>query len=163
MTLKTKQLLRMSRAAVTSFTLVIATGAGAFDVSDTQGKRHRLEAYKGRWVVVNYWATWCVPCIQEIPEIAEFAREHPKVVVLGVAMDAADNVDKVKRFAVKTGHDYPLVLADEKVERQLGEPKALPTTRVYDPAGNVVYDRVGRLTKKTLEELTRSAPAGAKA
>jgi thiol-disulfide isomerase/thioredoxin len=148
----------LSRLAVMLFTLVMATAAGAFEITDTKGQQHRLADYKGRWVVVNYWATWCVPCIQEIPEIADFARSHPKVVVLGIAVDAQDNVAKVKQFAVKTGHDYPLVLADETVEKQLGEPKALPTTRIYDPTGKIVYDRVGRVTKKFLEEATRAMP-----
>ena len=140
------------------FTVVIATAAAAFDVADTRGRHHRLADYQGRWVVVNYWATWCVPCIQEIPEIADFARSHPKVVVIGIAVDAQDNAAKVKQFAVKTGHDYPLVLADETVEKQLGEPRALPTTRIYDPAGKIVYDRAGRVSKKFLEEATRSPP-----
>jgi thiol-disulfide isomerase/thioredoxin len=156
MTLKTKQLLRMSRGAVILFTVVSCASALAFDLSDTQGKRHRLEEYKGRWVVVNFWATWCVPCIQEIPEIAAFHRANPRVVVIGVAVDAQDNPAKVKQFVVKTGHDYPLVLSDGNVEKQLGEPKALPTTRIYDPTGKVVYDRVGRVTEKFLEEATRS-------
>jgi thiol-disulfide isomerase/thioredoxin len=104
---------------------------------------------------VNYWATWCVPCIQEIPEIADFARAHPRVAVLGIAMDHED-LAKVKRFAQKTGHDYPLVLGDDGVTKQLGEPRALPTTRVYDPTGKVVYDRAGRVTVKSLEELTKA-------
>ena len=140
------------------FTAVIGTQAAAFDISDTRGTRHRLTDYQGRWVVVNFWATWCVPCIQEIPEIAAFHRANPRVVVLGVAVDAQDNPAKVKQFVAKTGHDYPLVLSDEKVEKQLGEPKALPTTRIYDPTGKVVYDRVGRVTEKFLEETTRSSP-----
>jgi thiol-disulfide isomerase/thioredoxin len=150
--LKYKPLLQMSAVA-----LVLLTGLGyaqAFELSDTAGKRHALADYKGRWVVVNFWATWCVPCIQEIPEIAEFARSHPRVAVIGIAMDA-DNPAKVKQFAQKTGHDFPLVLADEKVEKQLGEPKALPTTRVYDPSGKIVYDRPGRVDRKALEGLTR--------
>jgi hypothetical protein len=77
------------------------------------------------------------------------------VAVIGVAMDAEDPA-KVKRFAQKTGHTYPLVLADESVERQLGEPKALPTTRIYDPSGKVVYDRPGRVDARALERLTKS-------
>ena len=129
--------------------------AAAFELTDTSGKRHVLADYKGRWVVVNFWATWCVPCLQEIPEIAEFARTYPRVVVIGVAMDA-ENPGKVKQFAQKTGHAYPLVLADDAVEKQLGEPKALPTTRVYDPAGKVVYDRPGRVDVKALEGLTKT-------
>jgi thiol-disulfide isomerase/thioredoxin len=153
--LKTNTLLLLRRAFVSALLGVSAISAAAFDVSDTQGRRHRLAEAQGRWVVVNFWATWCVPCIQEIPEIAEFARAHPRVVVIGVAMDA-ENPAKVKQFAQKTGHDYPLVLADDAVEKQLGEPKALPTTRVYDPAGKVVYDRPGRVSVKTLEELTKS-------
>ena len=130
--------------------------AHAFDLADSQGGKHRLADYKGRWVVLNFWATWCVPCIQEIPEIAEFARQHARVAVIGVAMDAADNPGKVKQFAAKVGHAYPLVLADERVEKQLGEPKALPTTRIYDPSGKVVYDKPGRVTVKSLEELTKA-------
>ncbi|HET7731187.1 MAG TPA: TlpA disulfide reductase family protein [Usitatibacter sp.] len=142
-----------------AFTFAVATGASAFDLKDSQARPHRLADYKGRWVVVNFWATWCVPCIQEIPEIAEFAREHPKVAVIGVAVDAQDNLAKVKQFAAKTGHTYPLVYSDDAVERQLGEPKALPTTRIYDPSGKVVYDKVGRVTKKGLAELTRQPQA----
>ncbi len=151
--MKTKRLLQLS---ATIAALLIGTWpASAFDLPDTAGKRLKLAEYQGRWVVVNFWATWCVPCIQEIPEIAEFARSYPRVAVIGVAMDA-DNPAKVKQFAKKTGHDFPLVLADSSVERQLGEPKALPTTRIYDPTGKVVYDRPGRVTMKSLEELTKT-------
>jgi thiol-disulfide isomerase/thioredoxin len=147
----------MSRTFVTAFTFVVSLPAAAFDLTDTQGRSHRLADYQGRWVVVNFWATWCVPCLQEIPEIAAFARDYPRVVVIGVAMDA-ENEAKVKQFAKKTGHDYPLVLSDEKVEKQLGDPRALPTTRIYDPTGKVIYDRVGRINRKSLEEATSSKP-----
>ena len=135
------------------------TSASAFVLTDTAGKRHRLADYKGRWVVVNYWATWCVPCIQEIPEIAEFQGAHPEVVVIGIAVDAED-VPKTKAFAKKVGHTYPLVISDERVEKQFKAVKGLPTTRIYDPAGKSVYDKLGRVTRKSLEEVTRtSAPA----
>lgn len=161
MLLKTKLLFRLSRQiCVIAVTLLAVPAALAFELVDTKGQPHRLKDYEGRWVVVNFWATWCVPCIQEIPEIAEFHREHRRVVVIGIATDA-DNVAKVKRFAAKVGHDYPLVLSTPKVAKQLGEPKALPTTRVYDPTGKVVYDRVGRVTRKSLEALTGSRPGAA--
>jgi thiol-disulfide isomerase/thioredoxin len=149
---------RVVRALAAILCALAVPGALAFDLTDTHGKPHRLADYQGRWVVVNFWATWCVPCIQEIPEIAQFQREHAGVVVIGVAMDDGQ-AEKVKRFAARVGHTYPLVLADDKVTKQLGEPRALPTTRVFDPAGKVVYDRVGRVTKKSLEELTRSRPS----
>jgi thiol-disulfide isomerase/thioredoxin len=140
---------------VTAFTVLAALPAAAFDLVDSQGHPQRSADLKGRYVVLNFWATWCVPCLQEIPEISAFAKAHPEVTVIGVAMDAEDNVDKVKRFAAKTGHDYALVFSDARVERQLGEPHALPTTRVYDPSGKVVYDKPGRVTQRSLEELTK--------
>ena len=137
--------------------MVASTGALAFDLADTHGNRHRLADYKGRWVVLNFWATWCVPCIQEIPEIAQFRREHGEVVVIGVAIDAED-VAKTKQFAVKVGHEYPLVISDDRVEGQLGSVKALPTTRIYDPSGKLVYDKPGRVDRKLLESTTHRAP-----
>jgi thiol-disulfide isomerase/thioredoxin len=145
-------LARLAAAAMAS----AALSAAAFDVTDTQGQRHRLADYKGKYVVVNFWATWCVPCIQEIPEIAQFHRAHPEVVVLGVAQDV-DDAGKVRRFAAKVKHEYPLVLADGQVEQQLGSARALPTTRIYDPQGKVVYDRAGRVDAKFLASSTSKA------
>lgn len=144
---------RYSRLAAAGALLAAAFSAAAFDLTDTQGKRHRLADYKGRYVVLNFWATWCVPCIQEIPEIVQFHRNHREVVVIGVAQDAED-VAKVKQFALKVGHEYPLVLSNDNVERQLGAVRALPATRIYDPRGKVTYDRVGRVDRKFLENAT---------
>jgi thiol-disulfide isomerase/thioredoxin len=138
--------------------LAAAPGVRAFELTDTSGRPHRLADYKGRWVVVNFWATWCVPCIQEIPEIAAFHRDHRDVVVIGVAIDAEDAA-KTRAFAKKVGHDFPLVLSDDAVERQLGAPKALPTTRIYDPAGKVVYDKPSRVDRKFLESTTQRGRA----
>ena len=139
--------------AIVAAMVAFAQHAAAFDVVDTRGHRHRLADYQGRWVVVNFWATWCAPCVAEIPGIAAFSRAHPDVVVLGIAVDW-DDAQKVKRFAAKVGIDYPLVLSDERVERELGSPSVLPTTRIYDPHGKVVYDRVGPVDRALLESAT---------
>jgi thiol-disulfide isomerase/thioredoxin len=149
---------RLAVGLATVALLAGAPGARAFELTDTSGKPHRLADYKGRWVVVNFWATWCVPCIQEIPEIAAFHRDHRDVVVIGVAIDAEDAA-KTRAFAKKVGHDFPLVLSDDSVERQLGAPKALPTTRIYDPSGKVVYDKPSRVDRKFLESTTQRGRA----
>ena len=155
------------RAAAALFSVLLgfapfAQATGTFDLVDTQGVHHSLAQSKGRWVVVNFWATWCVPCIQEIPEIAAFHKQHPEVQVIGVATDVED-VAKVKAFANRVGHDYPLVISDDGVEKQLGSPRALPTTRIYDPTGRLVYDKPGRVDRKFLEEKTGSASSAQRA
>ncbi|MGZ5037383.1 MAG: TlpA family protein disulfide reductase [Usitatibacter sp.] len=142
---------RLLAASLALLACAAAAAPAGFDLVDTQGRRHRLADYQGRWVVLNFWATWCVPCIQEIPEIAQYHRAHGEVALIGVALDAED-AEKVKRFAARAGHDYPLVLSDDAVEKQLGAVKALPTTRIYDPSGKLVYDRPGRVDRKLLEE-----------
>jgi thiol-disulfide isomerase/thioredoxin len=138
-----------------------AGGAQAFEVTDTQGKRHRLSDYKGKWVVVNFWATWCTPCIREIPEIAEYQKAHApdRAVVIGIAMDV-ENVEKTKQFAQKVGHAYPLVLEDDATEKQFGKVKGLPTTIIFDPAGKRAFDRAGTVTRKSLEDATTARPKG---
>jgi thiol-disulfide isomerase/thioredoxin len=147
------------RGAALALALGAVTHVFAFDVTDTDGKRHRLADYRGKWVVVNFWATWCTPCIKEIPEIAEFQRANSpdRAVVIGIALDSED-AEKTKQFAKKFGHAYPLVLEDEGTEKQFGKVKGLPTTVVYDPAGRRAWERTGTVTRKSLEDAI-SAPA----
>ena len=160
MHLKTKRLLHLLRMVAGVVFLAGAAWAMAFDVTDTQGERHRLANYRGKWVVVNFWATWCTPCIQEIPEIAAFYRERSgrDVVVIGIALDVEDP-EKTRQFAARVGHSYPLVLGDERVEKQFGKPKGLPTTVIFDPTGRRVHDQLGRVNRKSLEALTAKPPA----
>ena len=152
------------RAGLAALALAISLPAAhAFEVTDTDGKRHRLADYRGKWVVVNFWATWCTPCIKEIPEIAAFERANApeRAVVIGIALDV-DNADKTRQFAQKVGHAYPLVLGDEKVEKQFGKMKGLPTTVIFDPAGKRTWDRTGTVTRKALEDVL-ATPAKPKA
>ncbi len=140
-----------------------ARAAFAFEVTDTDGKRHRLADYRGKWVVVNFWATWCTPCIKEIPEIAEFQRANApaRAVVLGIALDVED-VARTKQFAKKIGHAYPLVLEDDGTEKQFGKVKGLPTTIIFDPEGRRAWDRTGTVTRRSLEDAiaTPAKPKG---
>lgn len=148
--------------AVCMLTAATALPAAAFSLDDADGKSWRLADLKGKWVVVNFWATWCAPCVKEIPDIAAFAKAHPgDAVVLGVALDY-DNVVQVKAFAKKVGMTYPLVPGEDKeqAEKQLGKVKGLPTTLVYDPSGKQVLNRTGTITREQLEDIVkRGSPA----
>lgn len=151
------------RAVVVSITLGIsmfAASAHAFELKDTAGQAQRLAELKGKWVVVNFWATWCAPCVKEIPDFAAFANaQGDKVRVLGVALDwdetgkrEADE-RKVKAFAKKVGLTYPLVLGDDKSEKVFGKMKGLPTTIIYDPTGKIVFQKTGVVTPDMLNRV----------
>jgi len=124
---------------------LFASSANAFDLKDTTGQAHRLADLKGKWVIVNFWATWCAPCVKEIPDFAAFANaQGDKVRVLGIALDWDEtgkheaDARKVKAFAKKVGLTYPLVLGDDKSEKSFGKMKGLPTTIIYNPDGKIV-------------------------
>ncbi len=141
--------------AVMSFT---ALTASAFDLKDTVGQPQRLADLKGKWVLVNFWATWCAPCVKEIPDIAEFAKEQgDKVRVVGIALDWVEGdkpttVDdrKIKAFAKKVGHSYPLVLGNDATEKFFGKVKGLPKTIIYGPDGKVAFEKTGPVTRQLL-------------
>ena len=150
----------LARALLAGLALTVGTMAGAFDLKDTDGHAQRLADLKGKWVVVNFWATWCAPCVKEIPDIAAFAKEQgDKVRVIGVALDwdetgkRAVDEPKVKSFARKVGITYPLVLGDDASEKTFGRVKGMPTTFVYDPSGKLVLQKTGSVTKDMLTKV----------
>jgi thiol-disulfide isomerase/thioredoxin len=144
----------LSARGVIFLTLSLAAGAAfaEFSLTDTAGKTHTLAANKGKWLLVNFWATWCPPCLDEIPDFAALyeARKNRDLMVIGVAVEY-QKPDEVKRFAEDLLMTYPLVLGGEGVSGQFGNVSVLPVSFLYDPSGKLALKRIGPLSKQELE------------
>lgn len=144
---------------LTGLVLALAAFSGqasGFSLTDTRGKTHSLAGYKGKWVLVNYWATWCPPCLEEIPDLIEL-HENKKnnLVVLGVAVDFR-NARQVTDFAESMMISYPIVLGTQDVIKQIAPVQGLPTTYLYDPEGKMVAQQVGPVTRASVERYIAS-------
>lgn len=119
---------------------------------DLDGQRVTLESYRGRWVVVNFFATWCVPCQREHPELMRFAEEHPDdVQVLAVLFD--DDPKRARDFFAEHGGDWPvLVDPNGQVSLDYGV-RGPPESFLISPEGVVAVRIVGEVTESGLEAL----------
>ena len=141
----------------------LSCAATGFEFNDMQGKAQRLSDYKGKWVLVNFWATWCPPCLEEIPDLVDMYNSHQtanisdnsgEISVIGVAMSSPP--DSVKAFAKQMEISYPIVLGSDAIAAQIGRIDALPTSYLYDPSGKLVTFQVGMITREAIENYIRS-------
>ncbi len=124
-----------------------------FTLLDLHGKKHRLADYRGKWVLVNYWATWCPPCLEEIPELEVFHSNHKDsdAVVLGVNMEDID-LEKLKAFVEEQFISYPILRSRPGFRTELGPVSGLPTSYLISPRGEVVARQVGPITAELLDD-----------
>jgi len=121
---------------------------------DLNGKEVKVSDYQGKWVIVNYWATWCPPCAAEIPELNAFHKKHQEkdAVVLGVNIER-DDVEYVKEFSENFKIVYPILKSDNPGSSPYGRITGLPTTFIISRDGALFKKIVGGVTLKRLEDI----------
>jgi thiol-disulfide isomerase/thioredoxin len=148
--------------------LLPATSAWAVDFSlkDMQGKAFNLADEKGKFVVVNFWATWCPPCREEIPELIRFHDVHKNkdAVVWGVNYEKAGNPAMLAQFVDDQMIDYPVLPMSPMQPNPFGPIRGLPTTVLVAPDGSIARTHLGGITGKVIEGYMRdwcqTNPAG---
>ena len=124
-----------------------------FELPDVKGVKHKLSDYRGKWVVVNYWATWCPPCLEELPELVIFHETHKDkdAVVIGVNFEDVDT-KKLQKFIENYSISYTVLRSAPGPSSALGSIPGLPTSFMINPKGEVVGKQVGPITGKSIEK-----------
>ena len=149
----------MKRLLPVVFLLLVAACSSGDDPSENSGPK--IAELRGQWLVVNYWAKWCKPCIKEIPELNELDQHYSQVTVLGVNYDGASGEELATQLA-DLGVEFAMLLQDPAPGLNLPRPVVLPTTIIIDPAGNVSQTLIGPQTLASMAQATeqQSPPQG---
>jgi thiol-disulfide isomerase/thioredoxin len=137
--------------------------APAFSLATLDGKKVSLSDYKGKAVLVNFWATWCAPCKVEMPWFEEFQKQYGDqgLVILGLVDDVEAGKDEIEKVRRRTGVMYPILLADGKVQKAYGGVDVLPESFYVDRNGLVVEETAGLGSKDEIEAHIKKVIASA--
>ena len=130
-------------------------------LTTVEGKRYDLASHRGKWVVVNFWATWCAPCIKEMPELSELDARREDVQVVGLAYEEIE-AQAMRDFLITRPVVYPIIILDVyNPPADFATPRGLPMTYLVAPDGTVAKQFLGPVTAHEIEAAIAAA-AGAK-
>ena len=145
--------MRLALLLLGAFTAITALAEPVdFTLNDVSGKPRSLSEFRGKWVIVNYWATWCPPCLDEIPDLIEFHEKHKDTdaVVLGINFEEVDP-GYLQEFVDTHFMTYPVLSMDPEPVTPLGPVMGLPTTYIISPQGDRVARQEGPITGDAIE------------
>lgn len=139
--------------------LACISNAAAIDMplDDVYGNKLNLKSYRGKWLVVNYWATWCPPCITEMPELQAFHDAHAdqNAMVIGINAELIGK-PRLRAFLDDYFITYPVFVSKPTQQSELGLIPGLPTTFLVTPQGDVVARQVGPVTREMIEQFIQN-------
>ena len=130
--------------------------AHAWKLNDVDGKAVSFEQFKGKVVVLDFWATWCGPCRSEIPGYVELQKKHGPagLAVVGVSLDQG-GPEVVKKFIAAQKINYQIVMGDEQIAAAFGGVEAIPTTFIIDRKGTIRYRKMGAMPEEEFEAVLK--------
>ena len=141
-------------------TVAAADPVSEFSLPDLDGKPHTLAPYRGKWIIINYWATDCPPCLKEIPELERFHQRHKDkdAVVLGVNYEDI-KLSWLEDFIQSVKMTYPVLRAKPDTLTPFGAIKILPTTIIVSPEGELMGAQAGAVTEEMIDHYIRDHAA----
>ena len=138
-----------------------------YSLPDIDGVKRNLSEFRGKWVVLNFWATWCPPCLKEIPELVDFHDDHHKkdAVVVGITYENIAPA-ALREFTESYFMSYTILITPPTTKTPFGVISGLPSTFLISPEGELVASQTGPVTAKLIEdfikEQTKSTSTSAK-
>ncbi|AXR06798.1 TlpA family protein disulfide reductase [Salinimonas sediminis] len=157
---KTGPLLYVGLALIAITAGVLTRQATTYDFSTSSGARYQLADFRGQWLIINYFAPWCAPCLKEIPQLNQFAQQLPENTHLfAVNYDPADR-QQVIALKQRYNINFEVIVAGPETRLPVATPAALPATFIIGPDGQLAETIMGEITQARLQQTLASLKQG---